>query len=107
MAFSADDTTLAIGSGKGVQLWDASTGQQIGVLPVNSSDYLLHGAFMAISPKSALLAVGTGAGTIQLWRTPYLTDTVPYLCTLAGQSFPPSQWAKDASGLPYMATCPG
>jgi len=107
VAFSADATTLAIGSGEGVQLWDASTSQQIGVLPVNSSDYLLHGAFMAVSSQSALLAVATGAGDIQLWSTPYLIDTVPYLCALAGQSFPPGQWAKDAPGLPYTAACPG
>ena len=107
VAFGADSTTLAIGNGQGVQLWDTSTGQKIGALPVNSFDSLLHGnIIMAASAKNALLAVGTGVGSIQLWSIPYLTDIIPYLCALAGQPFPRAQWANDAPGVPYMATCP-
>ena len=106
ITFSLDGTVLVIGSGEGVQLWDTGTSQQIGVLPVNSTDTFLRGGLMALSPAGTLLAVGTGKGTVQLWTVPYLTDTASYLCALAGQPFPPAQWPKYAPGLPYMATCP-
>jgi WD40 repeat protein len=109
LAFSRDGTILIIGAPTGVQLWETGTEQQIGVLPDNSVGNLFHSAIMALSPGGTLLAVGTGTGTVHLWNMPYLTDQpdlAAYLCGLAGQPFPQPQWAGDASGLPYQATCP-
>jgi WD40 repeat protein len=106
LAFSRDGTTLIIGSAAGIQLWDTGTQQQLGVLPANSSDTFFRGALVALSPAGTFLAVATSAGTVQLWSMPYLTDPATYLCGLAGQPFPQSQWATYAPGLPYQATCP-
>ena len=109
LAFSRDGTTLIIASAAGIQLWDTGTQQQVGVLPGNSTDNFFRGGIITLSPGGTLLAVGTGQGTVQLWNMPYLTDPAglaDYLCGLAGQPFPPSQWASHAPGLPYQATCP-
>jgi WD40 repeat protein len=108
VAFSRDSTTLIIGSAAGIQLWDTGAEQQVGVLPGNSTDNLFRGGIITLDPGGTLLAVGTASGTVQLWSMPYLTDPAglaDYLCGLAGQPFPSSQWASHAPGLPYQATC--
>ena len=106
LAFSHDGTTLIMGSATGIQLWDTGAERQVGVLPGNSTDnFFRAGALTTLSPEGTLLAIGTGQGTVQLWSMPYLTDPAGYLCGLAGQPFPQSEWASHAAGVPYQATC--
>jgi WD40 repeat protein len=111
--FSPDGTVLAIDTGSEIQLWDVATWQQISTVPANSgedadeSELSLQGLdLMAFSPDGSLIARGTGNGSIQLWGVPYLTNTLGFLCTVAREPFPPSEWSQDAPGVPYQKTCP-
>ncbi|MGA5895425.1 helix-turn-helix domain-containing protein [Streptomyces venetus] len=60
MAFSSDGRTLALGSVRGVQLWDLATSQSRITLPTGSS------TVVAFSPDGRTLAIAAG-GSAGLW----------------------------------------
>ena len=60
---------------------------------------------VAFSPDDTLLAAGVRGGSVQLWKVPYVADTAGYLCSVAGESFPPAVWAQYAPGVGYRKTC--
>jgi WD40 repeat protein len=103
VALSQDGRAAAIPSTGGIQLWDTATGQQAGTLPdgnANTGDLPV-----AFSPDDTLLAVAASGGSVQLWKVPYLADTPGYLCSVAGEAFPPDVWAQYAPGIKYQKTC--
>ena len=100
LAFSSDSEILAIRAGDAVTLWDTSTSQQLGILPVGGT-----GGPVAVSPRGTLLADATINGGIGVWGTPYIANTASYLCGRTGQSFPAAAWARLALGVPYMRAC--
>ena len=63
---------MAIRTAGDVTIWDTSTGQPAGVLPVSGTRGADDGP-VAVSPRGTLIAVATGTG-MQLWSAPYLTD---------------------------------
>ncbi|MFN8376668.1 MAG: protein kinase [Anaerolineae bacterium] len=65
LAFSADGTLLASGSGdNSVRIWDVATGQQVGEALSGHSESVSGVAF---SPDGTLLASSSRDGTIRLW----------------------------------------
>jgi WD40 repeat protein len=102
-AFSQDGTVAAIPAASGIQLWDTATGQQAGTVP--EADPSAGDLRVAFSPDDTLLAAGGSGGSVQLWKVPYVADTAGYLCSVAGESFPPADWARYAPGIAYQKTC--
>ena len=100
LAFSLDGTFLVVGASTGVKLWDVNTIQQFDSL---SPDEAQSATF---SHNGTLLAVSASGEPVQLLGVPYARNTLSYLCRMAGESFPPAEWAKYAPGVPYMKTCP-
>ena len=102
VAFSPDGTTLAIGlEGGPVQLWDVATGQQIGS-PLNAD-----GGPVEFSPDGKTLATDDGNGSVRLWDVGYLVGTLAQLCTRAGDSLTPAEWAQHVPpGPAYRKICP-
>jgi len=108
-AFSPEGTVVAIATGRHVQLWDGVTEQQIGDLPYTidqAGNPVVDAQQAVFNPESTLIAVSPNNGEVQLWSTPYLENTSAYLCTLAEQPFPHSEWAQLAPGVPYQEVCP-
>ncbi|MGH3251051.1 MAG: WD40 repeat domain-containing protein [Trebonia sp.] len=103
VAFTQDGTVAAIPSTSGIQLWDTATGQLASTLP--DDDTNAGSLPMTFSPDDTLLAAGANRGSVQLWQVPYLADTAGYLCSVAGESFPPADWARYAPGIAYQKTC--
>jgi len=63
MAITSDGgSAFGTPSGKGFQTWNARTGRQGGVVEVPDSAWTL-----AIAPDDATIAIGTWAGTVDLW----------------------------------------
>ena len=63
VAFSPDGTTLAVGSGTSVRLWEVATGRQTGVLDSRSQPVLA----VAFRHDGKILAGGSGDGFVWLW----------------------------------------
>jgi WD40 repeat protein len=101
--FTQDGTVAAIPTASGIQLWDTATGQLAITLPVDGTNAV--GLPMVFSPGDTLLAGGGSGGAVELWQVPYLADTAGYLCSVAGESFPPADWARYAPGIKYQKTC--
>lgn len=88
--FSADGRYLAVGGRGGVTIWDGSGRRRLANLPATPGGSALPedsgGALddhqfvttVAFSPDARYLAVGTAAGTLQIWQTeaPHLQPTV-------------------------------
>ncbi|HEY1628081.1 MAG TPA: hypothetical protein VGG16_30265, partial [Streptosporangiaceae bacterium] len=88
-----------------LQLWDPAVGQQVITL-IATSDQNSGPVDVAINHDGTLMAVTMANGTVELWRTPYLTNTATYVCALAKQTFPAGEWAQNAPGVSYQRTCP-
>jgi WD40 repeat protein len=81
-----------------------ATQQQIGS-PFASGDETAVRS-VAFSPDGNILAAGYDDGVVRLWNVRYLTDVVSFLCTSAGGSFTPAEWAQYVHGPGYQKTCP-
>ncbi len=102
VALSPDGRILATADfDGGVQLWDVSSGQRIGVQASTARVTAL-----AFSPDGRALAVGGTDGGVRLLDTTYLTDVTSSLCANAPTSLSAEQWALYASGVPYQRICP-
>jgi WD40 repeat protein len=68
VAFSADGTRLAVGSGatQAVKLWDVKTGREVIKLPTEGSLFRQT----AFSPDGNVLGSMTRSGRLHLWRAP-------------------------------------
>jgi WD40 repeat protein len=100
VSFGLSKMIMLTADDSSVELWDPVTGQQLDkfVPPAGGED-------AALSHNGMLLAIASGKA-IQLWPVPYVGNTASYLCELAGESFPRTEWAQYAPGVPYMQTCP-
>jgi WD40 repeat protein/transcriptional regulator with XRE-family HTH domain len=65
VAFSSDDSMLAVGS-QNLQLWDPASHSLLASLPTPSTTFVNA---VAVAPGGRLVAAGYGNGTFQLWRT--------------------------------------
>src|ERR1700722_5153886 len=65
VAFSSDDSMLAVGS-QDLQLWDPASRSLLTRLPTPGTTFVNAVAF---APGGRLVAAGYGNGTFQLWRT--------------------------------------
>jgi WD40 repeat protein len=106
VAFAPGAPVLAIAASAGIQLWDSATGQQIIAYPAGHGNAGIPLPVPVAFSRTGALAVATSGGTIQVWRMPYLSRPASYVCSLAGQPFPPEAWSRYANGLPYQGTCP-
>jgi WD40 repeat protein len=105
VAYAPGTEALAVATSAGIQVWDAATGQEVIAHPAGTGNSGTPEGPPAFSAQGTL-AVATSGGQVQLWRMPYLARPTFYLCGLAGQPFPEDEWAQDASGIAYQATCP-
>jgi WD40 repeat protein len=64
LAISQDSTTLAVKSFQAVQLWDLKTGKK---LPALDKEFKDGWPTLSFSPDGRVLAVGAGAGAVDLW----------------------------------------
>jgi WD40 repeat protein len=97
VAFSPDDSVLAIGGLDATILWDMSTGQQLARFPGGEDD-------VAFEANGTLIL--DGANTLTRWSVPYLAGTVSYLCRQAGGPFTQAEWKTYVHGVPYEQSCP-
>jgi len=97
MAFSPDGKILASASGNMIRLWDTSTGKPVGT-PLTSSTHIKA---LAFSPNGSTLAVGSGAGTIQLWDVAIgkPSTTIGGLLTLTTDTVNAVEFSPDGSTL--------
>jgi WD40 repeat protein/transcriptional regulator with XRE-family HTH domain len=65
VAFSSDDSMLAVGS-QDLQLWDPASRSLLASLPAPGATFVNA---VAVAPGGRLVAAGYGNGTFQLWRT--------------------------------------
>ena len=108
VAFSPDGKTLATGTGTGngsstgtggaVQLWDVTTGQQIGG-PLSGDTGTV--ASVAFSPDGKTLATGSWDGTARLWDVGM--DPYPLIETPPGQQ----QGAEPIYSVAFGPACTG
>jgi WD40 repeat protein len=104
LAFSPDGQTLAVGSDDGaVRLVDVKTAHPIGE-PLADPGFTGAIQVLSFSPDGGTLVVGTGSET-RLLHVGYLVDPVAYLCTMAGHTFTPAEWAQDVPALGYQNVC--
>jgi WD40 repeat protein len=105
LAFNPEGTALAAGSADGtVRLIDVPTWQPIGA-PLVAAGYVGAIQAVAFSRDGKTLVTGASAGTLQ-WHVGYLSNPVPYLCAVAGQSVPPAEWTRHVPGVAYQSVCP-
>ena len=80
-------------------MWDVATGQQIGS-PLNAGPSPI--LFIQFNPDGKTLITGG-----KLWDVGYLVGTLAQLCTRAGDSLTPAEWAQHVPpGPAYRKICP-
>jgi WD40 repeat protein len=104
-AFSPDGTTIAVATSDTVQLWDMTTGQQIGnpIVPGDGTVFML-----AFSPDGKTLATSAADGTIRLWNVSYLTPAgaLAEPCARIRPTVPASVWTTpQQAGMSYQRAC--
>jgi WD40 repeat protein len=112
LAFSPAGTLLAVGTANGdVQLWDYGSGQLITTLTGQADSFVTS---LAFSADGNVLASGSrhssslNADGVLLWDLADLRNPVSSLCTSAGQTLTPAEWARYVPpGPTYLNVCPG
>jgi WD40 repeat protein len=94
-----------VGSADGaVLIWNVATRQMVGN-PLITGDASVWST--AFSLDGAILAVGTGSGTTQLWNVSYLANVLGRLCSQVGGSVTRAEWTQYVPpGIPYRGICP-
>jgi hypothetical protein len=108
VTWSPDGSVLAVAKDSGTQLWNVTTGQQIGqTLATGNSNMSADTLSWNLDGKT--LAVGLSNGRVQLWNLAGLAAAAlpAYLCgqAHAGRSITRSTWAQEAAGVPYQNVC--
>ena len=106
LAFSPDETTLAIGTSSG-KLWlvDTETGAFLGPARVLEGGPVVG---LDFSPDGTTLATATQGGVVAMWDDILWSDTDEmrrHLCGVAGRNLTQDQWRELVPGHDYRTTC--
>ena len=102
-AFSPNGPLLASTDGRTVQLWNAATGQALGV-PfglINAGNGVIAAVF---SPNGQLLATADTDGTVRFWKVSAFVNPYATLCADAGAPTR-QEWEQYAAGEPQPSVC--
>lgn len=102
VTFSPDGTTLAVGMGKQVHLWDVDERTPLSE-PLRGHDGPVTS--LAFSPDGKTLA--TGAGEVIVWDMAP-ESWIQRACRMANRNLSGREWSKlTGSGTPFQPVCPG
>lgn len=103
LAISPDGTVLAVGHPDGeIQLWDASTGRQIG----QSFHYAYSLAFLTFASNGRILVAGGSGGNVQTWEIFYLPDVSTSICQDIRRPLAATEKTLTAAGQIDAEYCP-